>query len=132
MMTLTRFGSIVSYAHGYSSPIKATSERVISIDCGTAITGWAILDKKGNILTHIASGAIQTSKNTDMSLRLKCIYEELIKLIEEYEPSTMAIEDLFYFKNQKTVISVSQARGVIILSGVTQGSQNIQLYTITS
>lgn len=97
------------------------SERVISIDCGTAITGWAIIDKKGNILTHIASGAIQTSKNADMSLRLKSIFEELVKLIEDYRPSTMAIEDLFYFKNQKTVISVSQARGVIILSGVTQG-----------
>ena len=56
-----------------------------------------------------------------MSLRLKSIFEELVKLIEDYRPSTMAIEDLFYFKNQKTVISVSQARGVIILSGVTQG-----------
>ena len=67
------------------------SERVISIDCGTAITGWAIIDKKGNILTHIASGAIQTSKNADMSLRLKSIFEELVKLIEDYRPSTMAI-----------------------------------------
>lgn len=94
------------------------TERVISIDCGTAITGWAIIDKKGNYLTHVASGAIQTSKNDDMSLRLKYIFEELEKLIQEYRPTTMAIEDLFYFKNQKTVITVSQARGVIILSGV--------------
>lgn len=71
------------------------TERVISIDCGTAITGWAIIDKKGNYLTHVASGAIQTSKNDDMSLRLKSIYEELDDLIHEYQPSTMAIEDLF-------------------------------------
>jgi crossover junction endodeoxyribonuclease RuvC len=97
---------------------SGVSERVISIDCGTAITGWAIIDKKGNNLTHIASGAIQTSKNTDMSLRLKHIFEELNKLIQEFSPVTMAIEDLFFFKNQKTIVTVSQARGVIILAGV--------------
>lgn len=114
--------------HMNNSPIKATNERVISIDCGTAITGWAILDKKGNILTHVASGAIQTNKNTDMSLRLKCIYEELINLIVEYKPRMMAIEDLFFFKNQKTIITVSQARGVIILSGV---MNNLSIFNYT-
>lgn len=103
-------------------------ERVISVDCGTAITGWAIIDKKGNNLKHVASGAIQTSKNDDMSLRLKCIYEELDNLIHEFSPATMAIEDLFYFKNQKTIITVSQARGVIILSGI-MNSLNIFNYT---
>ncbi len=91
--------------------------RVLSIDCGTAIVGWAILDKVFNDLSHIESGAIQTSKNDDMSLRLKTIFEELEKLINKYKPSVMAIEEIFYFKNQKTVISVSQARGVIMLAG---------------
>lgn len=104
------------------------SERVISIDCGTAITGWAIIDKKGNNLTHIASGAIQTSKNTDMSLRLKHIFEELNKLIHEFNPVTMAIEDLFFFKNQKTIVTVSQARGVIILAGV---ANNLGVFNYT-
>lgn len=91
--------------------------RVLSIDCGTAIVGWAVLDEEFNNLTHVESGAIQTSKNDDMSLRLKQIFEELSKIIDKYKPSVMAIEDIFYFKNQKTIISVSQARGVIILSG---------------
>ncbi|MCA9379570.1 crossover junction endodeoxyribonuclease RuvC [Candidatus Dojkabacteria bacterium] len=104
------------------------SERVISIDCGTAITGWAIIDKKGNNLTHIASGAIQTSKNTDMSLRLKHIFEELNELIQEFSPVTMAIEDLFFFKNQKTIVTVSQARGVIILAGV---ANNLGVFNYT-
>ena len=91
--------------------------RVLSVDCGTTIVGWAVLDKEFNNLTHIESGAIQTSKNDDMPLRLKQIFEELSKVIDKYKPSVMAIEDIFYFKNQKTIISVSQARGVIILSG---------------
>lgn len=103
-------------------------ERVLSIDCGTAITGWAIIDKTGNNLTHIASGAIETHKGLDMSLRLKLIFEGLNYIINTYAPTTMAIEDLFYFKNQKTVITVSQARGVIMLSGVINGL-NVFNYT---
>jgi len=96
-------------------------ERVFSIDCGTAIVGWAIVDKEINDLTHIASGAIKTEKGDDMSLRLKQIFEQLNEIIAEYKPTVMAIEDLFYFKNQKTVITVSQARGVIMLSGRING-----------
>ena len=103
-------------------------ERVLSIDCGTAITGWAIIDKRNNKLEHIASGSIQTSKNDVMSLRLKQIYEELDKIVLEFHPNTMAIEDIFFFKNQKTIITVSQARGVIILSGV---MNNLEVFNYT-
>ncbi len=94
-----------------------TKERVFSIDCGVAIVGWAVLDKEYNKLTHIANGAIETKKGCDMSLRLKQIFEQLNEIIVGYRPNTMAIEDIFYFKNQKTVITVSQARGVVMLAG---------------
>lgn len=94
-----------------------TKERVLSIDCGVAIVGWAVLDKEYNKLTHIANGAIETKKGDDMSLRLKQVFEQLNEIIVKYGPKTMAIEDIFYFKNQKTVITVSQARGVIMLAG---------------
>ncbi len=102
--------------------------RVISIDCGTAIVGWAVLERIDGKLVHIASDAILTSKKDDMPLRLKYIFEELQKLIERFAPDAMAIEDIFYFKNQKTVISVSQARGAIILSGILKG---LEIYNYT-
>lgn len=47
--------------------------------------------------------------------RLEIIYDRLDTLIKLYKPDSMAIEELFYFKNQKTVIKVGQARGVINL-----------------
>ena len=94
-----------------------TSRKIIGVDCGTARTGWGVLEVVGNNFTHIASGTIETDKNKDMSLRLKEIYENLTEIIEEYSPQEMAIEDLFFFKNKKTVISVGQARGVIMLCG---------------
>lgn len=95
----------------------AKKRRVIGIDCGTAIVGWSVIDIIGNKLVRVEEGAILTSKGTLMYMRLKEIYAQLNSLIKEYNPDEMAIEDLFYFKNKTTVISVSQARGVIMLSG---------------
>ena len=95
--------------------------RVLSIDCGTAIVGWAILEAEYNNLHHVASGAIKTSKKDVMYLRLKQIYDELNQLIEQYGPTEMAIENLYFFKNQKTIVTVSQARGVTILAGANFG-----------
>ncbi len=92
--------------------------RVIGIDCGTALVGWAVLDEitRGKI-SVIDYGDIRTTSNTKMSIRLKQIYDAMITLIQKYEPTEMAIEELFFFKNAKTVMSVSEARGVISLSG---------------
>jgi crossover junction endodeoxyribonuclease RuvC len=97
--------------------IIKVNKRIISIDCGTAIVGWAILEAIGNKYIHIDSGAIRTKAKTDMALRLRTIFEELNRIINLYKPIQMAVEDLFYFKNKKTVISVSQAKGVIMLAG---------------
>lgn len=89
--------------------------RVLGIDPGTATVGISILDyvdKKFNLIYY---GCIYTSKDLDMPQRLYEIYESLKKIIETYKPEVLAIEELFYFKNNKTVISVSQARGVMLL-----------------
>ena len=39
---------------------------------------------------------------------------EVSKLIKDYKPDLAAVEKLFFFKNQKTIISVSEMRGVIL------------------
>src|SRR5689334_19977732 len=91
--------------------------RVLGIDCGTAIVGWAISEKRDNKIVQIAYGDIRTPSGLDMSLRLKIIYESLLELIKQYQPTEVAVEDIFFFKNSKTVITVSQAKGVIMLAG---------------
>lgn len=89
--------------------------RVIGIDPGTAIVGYGIVDFEKNKYSTVNYGVITTSKDLNIEDRLFIIYEELKKIIDEYKPEYMAIEDLFYFKNNKTVISVAQARGVVLL-----------------
>lgn len=102
--------------------------RVLSIDTGSAIVGWAIVDDLGNKLKQIDYGAVTTEKGVDMSLRLKKIYKDLDEIIKKYNPTEAAIESLFYFKNQKTVITVAQARGVIILAAA---NNNLPVFDYT-
>ncbi len=91
--------------------------RVIGIDPGTAIVGYGIVDYEKGKYNLIDYGCINTDKNLPMEDRLLIIYNDLKKILEKYSPNEMAVEDLFYFKNNKTVISVGQARGVILLAG---------------
>ena len=91
--------------------------RVIGIDPGTAIVGYGIIDYDKNKYSVVDYGVILTSKDLSTEERLEVIYNNMDKILKKYKPEFMAIEDLFYFKNNKTVISVAQARGVILLVG---------------
>lgn len=102
--------------------------RVLGIDPGTAIVGYAIIDFENGKYTVQDYGCLYTDKDLDMPLRLEKIYDGIINLIELWSPSDMAIEKLFFFKNQKTIIEVGQARGVISLAGQKKGL-NLFSYT---
>ena len=88
---------------------------VLGIDPGYAIIGYGVIDtNKSNLLVDY--GAIVTPKEDSMPVRLENIDKSLKYLFDKFKPDVVAIEELFYFKNQKTVIAVAQARGVILLA----------------
>jgi crossover junction endodeoxyribonuclease RuvC len=102
--------------------------KILGIDPGLAIVGYAVIDFDGKNITLLNSGSIQTSKNKDEPNRLLEIMEDISAIIEKYKPDTAAIEKLFYFKNQKTVMPVSQARGVIL---AVLAQHNIRVFEYT-
>ncbi len=102
--------------------------RIIGIDPGYAIVGFGILDYQGNKFSVVEFGAITTTAGTPFNDRLKIIYDDLSYVLDKYKPETMSIEKLFFNTNQKTVIDVAQARGVINLCA-TQRQINIAEYT---
>lgn len=88
---------------------------ILGIDPGYAIIGYGIIDtNKPNMVLDY--GAITTPKEDSLPVRLQAIDESLKYLFDKFKPDVVAIEELFYFKNQKTVIQVAQARGVIVLA----------------
>lgn len=95
--------------------------KVLGIDPGTATTGWAILEENNGLVKPLDYGHIETSKNKSEDQRLFEISRDLKKIIEKYKPQEAAVESLFFFKNQKTVIQIAQARGAILLTLKTKG-----------
>lgn len=94
---------------------------ILGIDPGTAILGYGCIKADKNKNKLLGYGCLKTPKNLDDAARLKIIYRELIKLIKKFRPDCLAAEEIFFFKNSKTVISVSQARGVAILAAANLG-----------
>ena len=90
--------------------------KILGIDPGTAIVGWAVLKEEKGELKPIAYGYIETDKNKSTATRLKKVAQELRKIIKKHNPEEAAVEDIFFFKNLKTAVKVSQARGVILLT----------------
>lgn len=90
--------------------------RVIGIDPGTAITGWGIIEGDGNDLVLVAGGVITTPAGTPLPQRLQTIYHELTAIIEQWQPETAALEELFFSKNAKTALAVGHGRGAAMLA----------------
>jgi len=89
---------------------------IIGIDPGTATTGFGIIkqDKTKNGFGILDFGVIATSPKLSDAERLKILGEDIESLIKKYNPDVVGIEKLFFTTNQKTVMTVSQARGVIL------------------
>ena len=88
--------------------------RILGIDPGLAIVGYCIVDIENDENILVTSGSIQTDKNKSDAARLFEIQTDVQTIIDSYKPDVASVEKLFYFKNQKTVIPVAEARGVIL------------------
>lgn len=102
---------------------------ILGIDPGIATTGFGVIrkikDKKAEVIDY---GCILTTPDLCPGDRLKIINNELNKLIKKHQPKIMAVENLFFFKNLKTAMPVSQAKGVILL---TAAKKKIRVYEFT-
>ena len=102
--------------------------RVIAIDPGYDRCGIAILEGSSGSETIVFSECFQTRKEESLAQRIFSIGERINQLISKYKPQSMAVEDLFFAKNTKTALDVSQARGVIVFQGM---RNNLRIYEYT-
>ena len=96
--------------------------RILGIDPGTGILGFGIIDVDArNKAVLVDAGVIRTPVKQADSDRLLTIYDELHEIITELKPTIMSVEKLFFAQNVTTAMSVSQARGVVLLCGKQHG-----------
>lgn len=96
--------------------LKHSNIRILGIDPGFGRVGWGMIEKRGADWRAVACGCIETDVKKHFNERLKDVNTYINKVIEKYQPSRAAVEDLFFYKNAKTAIKVGQARGVILLT----------------
>ena len=95
--------------------------RIIGIDPGTAIMGFGLVDTRGGSATAVHYGALTTHQSLPTAERLLSLYNELTEIVATFKPDAMAVEELFHNSNARTVMTVSQARGIILLVAAQAG-----------
>lgn len=101
---------------------------ILGIDPGTTTTGFGVIDFDGKNYNCIDYGVISTKPKIPQENKLKEIYTDILQIIKKYNPKLISIEKIFFNTNPKTVISVSQARGVCLLAAAINNI-NIVEYT---
>jgi crossover junction endodeoxyribonuclease RuvC len=94
------------------------SLRILGIDPGLNVTGYGLIEINGRKPELLKYGHISTNSKNNLAERLHLIFQTLNKIIFEYKPDRVAIEDLFYAENVKTAIVMGHARGAAIVAAM--------------
>jgi crossover junction endodeoxyribonuclease RuvC len=89
---------------------------IIGLDPSLTCTGWGVIAKSGNRLSHVANGQIKTDPKADLAQRLVTLDRELTDVIQQYRPDSSAVEEVFVNKNPQSTLKLGQARGVCLLA----------------
>jgi len=89
---------------------------ILGLDPGNHKTGYGIIRSDADNVSLVDYGCFITSAKETTAERLYCLEKALTSLLKRFPPDMAAVEDLFFFKNHKTAVRVSQARGVILLA----------------
>ncbi len=90
---------------------------VLGVDPGLSMTGWGVVKAEGrDRLSLVEYGCVKTTPEQPLIERLKTIHLTLRQIIRKHQPREMAIEELFFAKEARTVASVGQARGALLVA----------------
>jgi crossover junction endodeoxyribonuclease RuvC len=95
--------------------------KILGIDPGTGIVGFGVIETNGRKHKMLDAGVVRTPAHQAQELRLETIYTSLKSIIAANNPDVVVVERLFFARNVTTAMSVSQARGVILLAATRSG-----------
>jgi crossover junction endodeoxyribonuclease RuvC len=102
-------------------------QRVLGVDPGLTRCGYAVLDARGTRAVQAVSlGVIRTSPTDPLPQRLAALHAELVALLDEFEPQSVAVEQVFFQVNVRTAMSVGQASGLALAAAAARGCEVAQ------
>lgn len=90
-----------------------SSRRILGIDPGLRVTGFGVIEQRGQQLRYVASGVIRVDPG-ELASRLKTIFDSLGEVIEQYQPGEAAIERVFVNVNPASTLLLGHARGAAV------------------
>ena len=94
---------------------------ILGIDPGLAHTGWGVVETHGSLVRARAYGCVATRADEPIDQRLGRICSEIYQVIESYGPTELAIENVYFAKNERSAIATAQARGAAIVACAQRG-----------
>lgn len=95
--------------------------RVIGIDPGSETLGWGIVEGNGTTYAAVDFGVVRSSPRLAFSKRLAGIYENVSRVIDEFRPDVLSIEEAFYAVNVSVALKLGQVRGALLLLAEQRG-----------
>lgn len=92
---------------------------ILGIDPGSRFTGYGVIDHQGSKFTYLGSGCIKVGEH-DFPTRLKMIFQGVTQLVEQFNPQSFGIEQVFMAHNPDSALKLGQARGAAIVAATMQ------------
>ena len=99
----------------------ALPRRVLGVDPGLAVTGYAVVDERGSSGTLVTSGTVKSTTRLSRADRLGRIFDAMRALIEEYRPHEVAIEQQFVQENVRSAMAIGEARAAVMVAASVSG-----------
>lgn len=93
--------------------------RILGVDPGSRITGFGVVEVTRGKVCYVTSGCIRVQGKA-LPERLKSIFNSISQIVDEFQPTEMAVEQVFVNKNVDSALKLGQARGAAICAGVTR------------
>ena len=100
--------------------IPAPRHRILGIDPGSRVTGFAVIDSDGQRSVRVASGCIRVGEQP-WPARLGSIFDAVAALVAEHRPHEMAVEQLIFARDPTAALKIGQARGAVLCAGLKGG-----------
>jgi crossover junction endodeoxyribonuclease RuvC len=109
----TASGQRASAAKGFIMAAQAI--RILGIDPGLRRTGWGVVDVRGNHLSYVACGSVETREELMLAERLVAIHDGLSRVMDSFSPGEAAVEATFVNRDAAASLKLGQARGIALL-----------------
>ncbi|MEW5932191.1 MAG: crossover junction endodeoxyribonuclease RuvC [Bacillota bacterium] len=95
--------------------------RVLGVDPGTAALGYGVVEERATAPVCVGFGCLRSPAGMALPERLLSLYRDLQRVVKEYAPSAVAVEEIFFCRNHLTAFAVGQARAVALLAAAEAG-----------